>query len=66
MECLKGSDLPSYVNVRKVMMYTDDTVFFFSAALKSDIELQLNLELINLSECLSKKKLILNLKKTVQ
>ena len=31
------------------MMYADDTVIFFSAPLISEIELQLNLELINLS-----------------
>ena len=45
-------------------MYADDTVIFFSAPLISEIELQLNLELINLSEWLSTNKLILNLKKT--
>ena len=46
------------------MMYADDTVIFFSAPLILKIELQLNLELINLSEWLSTNKLILNLKKT--
>ena len=40
------------------------TVFFFSAAVMSEIELQLNMKLINLSEWLSTNKLILNLKKT--
>ena len=58
------NDLPSCVDVCKVMMYADDTVIFFSAPLISEIELQLNLELINLSEWLSTNKLILNLKKT--
>ena len=43
------NDLPSCVDVCKVMMYADDTVIFFSAPLISEIELQLNLELINLS-----------------
>ena len=57
------NDLPSCVDVCKVMMYADDTVIFFSAPLISEIELQLNLELINLSEWLSTNKLILNLKK---
>ena len=46
------------------MMYADDTVIFFSVPLISEIEFQLNLELIHLSEWLSTKKLILNLKKT--
>ena len=55
---------PSCVDVCKFMMYADDTVIFFSAPLISEIELQLNLELINLSEWLSTNKLILNLKKT--
>ena len=58
------NDLPACVNVCKVMMYADDTVIFFSAALISEIELRLNLELIDLSEWLSTNKLILNLKKT--
>ena len=58
------NDLPSCVDVCKVMMYADDTVIFFSAPLISEIELQLNLELINLSEWLSTNKLILNLTKT--
>ena len=31
-------------------MYTDDTAVFFSAAQISEIELQLNMEPINLSE----------------
>ena len=57
-------DLPSCVDVCKVMMYADDRVIFFSAPLISEIELQLNLQLINLSEKLSTNKLILNLKKT--
>ena len=52
------------VDVCKVMMYADDTVIFFSAPLISEIEIQLNLELINLSEWLSTNKMILNLKKT--
>ena len=47
------NDLPSCVDVCKVMMYADDTVIFFSAPLISEIELQLKLELINLSEWLS-------------
>ena len=47
------NDLPSCVDVCKVMMYADDTVIFFLAPLISEIELQLNLELINLSEWLS-------------
>ena len=58
------NDLPSFVNVCKVMMQADDTVIFFSAALISEIELQLNVEMINLSEWPSTNKLILNLKKT--
>ena len=45
-------------------MYTDDTAIFFSAAQISEIELQLNMEPINLSEWRSANKLILNLKKT--
>ena len=45
-------------------MYADDRVIFFSAPLISQIELQLNLKLINLSEWLSTNKVILNLKKT--
>ena len=40
------------------------TFIFFSAPLISEMELQLNLKLINLSEWLSTNKLILNLKKT--
>ena len=44
------NDLPSCVDVCKVMMYADDTVIFFLAPLISEIELQLNLEPINLSE----------------
>ena len=58
------NDLPLCADVCKVMMYADDTVIFFSGPLISEIELQLNLELINLSEWLSTNKLILNLKKT--
>ena len=58
------NDLPTCVDVCKVMMYADDTVIFFSVPLISEIELQLNLELVNLSEWLSTNKLILNLKKT--
>ena len=46
------------------MMYADDTDIIFSDPPISEIELQLNLELINLSEWLSTNKLILNLKKT--
>ena len=34
------NDLPSCVDVCKVMMYADDTVIFFSAPLTSEIELQ--------------------------
>ena len=45
-------------------MYTDDTAIFFSFAQISEIELQLNMEPINLSEWRSTNKLILNLKKT--
>ena len=52
--------LPSCVDICKVTMYADDTVIFFLAPLISEIELQLNLELINLSEWLSTNKLILN------
>ena len=58
------NDLPSCVEFCKVMMYADDTVIFFSAPQISEIELQLNLELINLSEWLSTNRLILSLKKT--
>ena len=47
------------------MLYFDDTViFFFSALPISEIELQLNSEVINLSEWLSTNNLILSLKKT--
>ena len=42
------------------MMYFDDTVIFFSAPLISEIELQMNSEVINLST----NNLILSLKKT--
>ena len=55
--------LPVLMSV-KLSMYANDTVIFFSAPLISEIELQLNLELINMSEWLSTNKLILNLKKT--
>ena len=58
------NDLPICVDICKVMMYADDTVIFFSAAQRSEIQLQLNLERISLSEWLSTNKLILNLKKT--
>ena len=58
------NDLPSCVDICKVMMYADDTVIFFSAPLISEIELELNLGLINLSEWLCTNKLILNLKNT--
>ena len=45
------------------MLYFDDTViFFFSAPPISEIELQLNSEVINLSEWLSTNNLILSLK----
>ena len=46
------------------MMHFDDTVIFLSAPLISEIELQLNSEVINLSEWLSTNNLILSLKKT--
>ena len=58
------NDLPTCVDICKVMMYADDTVIFFSAAQISEIELQLNLGLINLSEWLSTNILIFNLKNT--
>lgn len=45
-------------------MYADDTVIYFSAAQMMEIEIQLNMELNNLSEWLTGNKLILNLKKT--
>ena len=35
---LNSNDLPSYVDVCKVIMYADDTVIFFSAPLISEIE----------------------------
>ena len=52
------------VNVCKVMMYADDMVIFFSAPQMREIEIQLNLKLIDLSEWLPPNKLILHLKKT--
>ena len=52
------------MSVTSNMMYADDTVIFFSVPLILEIELQINLELINLSEWLPTNKLILNLKKT--
>ena len=58
------NDLPTCVDICKVAMYADDTVIFFSAAQISEIELQLNLELINQSEWLSTNILNLNLKNT--
>ena len=58
------NDLPNCINLCKTMMYADDTVIFFSAAQMMEIEIQLNMELNNLSEWLSGNKLILNLKKT--
>ena len=46
------------------MYQADDTVIYVSCNSISEIELQLSLELANVSHCLKENKLFLNLKKT--
>ena len=58
------NDLPSGTNFSNVIMYTDETVIFFSSAQLMEVELKLNMELTSLSEWLCGNKLLLNLKKT--
>ena len=45
-------------------MYADETVIYFTSSNLSELELNLNLELVNLSRWLNLNKLILNVKKT--
>ena len=58
------NELRSCINFSNVIMYSDDTVIFFSSAQLMEVELKLNMELTSLSEWLCGNKLLLNLKKT--
>ena len=57
------NDLLSCINFSNVIMYTNETVIFFSSAQLMEVELKLNMELTSLSEWLCGNKLLLNLKK---
>ena len=52
------NDLLSCIQFSKIMMYADDTVIYLSYTSTSDIELKLNLDLANLSQCLHYNKLV--------
>ena len=58
------NDLPSCLQFSQILMYADDTVIYVSCNSISEIEMQLSLDLVNVSYWLKENKLFLNLKKT--
>ena len=57
------NDLPERLNHCKVVIYADDTVFYFPSSSLNEIEDKLNADLINLSNYFRENELLINLKK---
>ena len=58
------NDLPLAVGLSSVMLYADDTVIFTAASNIDQLQLNLSLDLNNVSDWLTANDLFLNLKKT--
>ena len=59
------SDLPLNANLIKMIMYTDDTTIFCDINTILKLEVTLNAELLNITDCLAAYILSLNASKTI-